>query len=40
MDYNYFKAVCDDVREVIAESWARTKCRCANQMLFFGRGNR
>lgn len=22
MDYNYFKAVCDDVREVIAESWA------------------
>lgn len=24
MDYNYFEAVCDDVREVIAESWART----------------
>lgn len=23
MDYNYFKAVCDDVREVIAESWGR-----------------
>lgn len=22
MDYNYFEAVCDDVREVIAESWA------------------
>lgn len=22
MDYNYFGAVCDDVREVIAESWA------------------
>lgn len=22
MDYNYFEAVCDDVREVIVESWA------------------
>lgn len=22
MDYNYFEAVCDDVREVILESWA------------------
>ncbi len=22
MDYNYFEAVCDDVREEIAESWA------------------
>lgn len=22
MDYNYFEAVCDDVREVMAESWA------------------
>ena len=22
MDYNYFEAVCDEVREVIVESWA------------------
>lgn len=22
MSYNYFEAVCDDVREVIVENWA------------------
>lgn len=23
MDYNYFEAVCDDVRDELAESWGR-----------------